>query len=76
MIINDEIGELKECSSLTSIDNNLRQAIHQRARVPVLSLTFNTSLNKITSIISRRLERSKNEVKYILVILNNLIYKL
>ena len=76
MIINDEIGELKECSSLTSIDNNLRQAIHQRARVPVLSLTFNTSLNKITPIISRRLERSKNEVKYILVILNNLIYKL
>ena len=76
MVINDEIGELKECSSLTSIDNNLRQAIHQRARVPVLSLTFNTSLNKITSIISRRLERSKNEVKYILVILNNLIYKL
>ena len=76
MIINDEVGELKECSSLTSIDNNLRQAIHQRARVPVLSLTFNTSLNKITSIISRRLERSKNEVKYILVILNNLIYKL
>lgn len=77
MIINNEIGDLKECSSLTAVDKRLRKAIHQECRYAALNVTAeNITLADVKQVCQNRLKNSANDIKQILIFLNGVFYKL
>ncbi len=76
MIIDNEIGEIKECSSITSVDSQLRSAMHQNARVVCLDITTKINMELIRKAIEHRKKRTKNSVKNIFILMNGMITKL
>ena len=76
MLIDDELGDIKECSSLTSVDSQLRAAIHQNCTVAVLDITINLPLGKIEKTIRNRLIRTENNIKNVFILINGQVLKL
>ena len=76
MLIDDELGDIKECSSLTSVDSQLRTAIHQNCTVAVLDITINLPLGKIEKTIRNRLIRTENNIKNVFILINGQVLKL
>ena len=76
MLIDDELGDIKECSSLTSVDSQLRAAIHQNCTVAALDITVNFPLEKIEKTIRNRLIRTENNIKNVFVLINGQVLKL
>ncbi|MGP1459463.1 MAG: hypothetical protein ACTTKL_09155, partial [Treponema sp.] len=58
MLIDDELGDIKECSSLTAVDSQLRLAIYQNCSVAALDLATDLPETKVREIIQHRLERN------------------
>lgn len=73
MIIDNETGELKDCSSLTSIDTQLRKAIHQGCRIVFLNVQGDLTRDEINKQIQKRLLNSTNQIEKIIVSLNGII---
>ena len=76
MIIDGELGDIKECSSLTSVDSQLRDAIHQGCTEAALDVTENLSKKQIRETVQHRLERTKNKMKRIFILQNGRIFKI
>lgn len=69
MIIDNELGEIKKCSSYTSVDSQLHKAIHQGSRKVCIEITRDLEDSKIEKTIKHRLARTKNNVKEVIVFL-------
>ena len=76
MIIDNELGDIKKCSSLSSVDSQLREAIHQNCSDVVLDVTADLSEKSIRDTVRNRLERTENKIKRIFVFLDNRLLKL
>lgn len=67
MLIDEEISEIKQCSSLTSVDRQLRESIHQGSYITCLDITAALDEQKIKNTIKRRLERTENKIKKVMI---------
>ena len=76
MLIDDELGDIKECSSLTSVDSQLRAAIHQNCTVAALDIVADLSKESVRDTIQHRLKRNQNKMKAIFVLYKKEIFKL
>ncbi len=76
MIIDDDIGEMKDCSSVSSIDSQLRSAIHQGARIVCLNVTKNIDTKTIKHVIENRRKRTANKLKNVFVLVHGTVLKI
>ena len=74
MIIDDELGEIKECSSLNAIDQQLRKSIHQGSRITCLDISGDLKINQIRKTIDDRRKRTENKLKNVIVFFNKNIF--
>ena len=75
MLIDGELGDIKECSSLSSVDSRLRDAIHQDCSVAALDIITDLPEKAIIETIQNRLKRTSNKIQKIFVLLNGRILK-
>lgn len=74
MIIDNEIGELKECSSLNAVDQRLRESIHQNSRITCLNITSDLDIDEVKEKIAYRKKRTENKLKKVIVFLKGKIF--
>lgn len=75
MLIDNEIGEIKHCSSLNSIDQQLRKSIHQGSRITCLDISGNLNIKQIRKTIDDRRKRTENKLKKVIVFFNGNVFK-